>query len=99
MKLVSNISCESPKQNNFIRRASNIRKNLSKNETEDAESQCRAILNHLQQGKGITPMDALNLFGCFRLSARIWDLRANGYNIVTRSQIKDGKRFAKYYLE
>lgn len=38
-------------------------------------SQADQILAHLEEGKELTPMDALDLFGCMRLAARIWDLR------------------------
>ena len=55
------------------------------------------ILNHLKK-KSITPIEALNLYGCFRLAARISDLRNDGYNIKT-TIIKNGqKRYAKYFL-
>lgn len=40
------------------------------------------ILNHLQRYGFINPMIALREFGCFRLSARIKDLRDEGYNIL-----------------
>jgi uncharacterized small protein (DUF1192 family) len=56
------------------------------------------ILKHLRR-KPITPIDALNLYGCFRLSARIMELRADGHNIHTELVQKDGKRFAKYYFK
>ena len=32
------------------------------------------ILVALKNGERITPLSALEQFGCFRLSARIWDL-------------------------
>ena len=44
-------------------------------------SQNKKILAYLKTGKGITPLSALNYFGCFRLSARIADLRGQGYTI------------------
>ena len=44
---------------------------------------------------GITPMDALKDFGCFRLSARIKDLRNEGMNIITEH--KNG--YARYKLD
>ena len=50
------------------------------------------------KGKRITPIDALNKFGCFRLAARIADLRKSGHNIWTDSMTKDGKTFASYSL-
>lgn len=53
-------------------------------------SQANAILKHMQEGNGITPMDALNLCGCFRLSARIADLKRKGYPIVTEKVKVEG---------
>ena len=63
------------------------------------KSQCAMILEYLKEGNGITPIDALNLFGCFRLGARIADIKKMGYNIVTEMvKVGDGKRVAKYHL-
>lgn len=45
------------------------------------KSQNAAILQHLQDGLHLTPLRALELFGCLRLSARIYDLRAQGHRI------------------
>lgn len=62
-------------------------------------SQANAILKHMQEGNGITPMDALNLCGCFRLSARIADLKKRGYDIVTEKvKVEGGKYVARYHL-
>ena len=53
----------------------------------------------MKEGKGITPIDALNLFGCFRLGARIADLKKMGYDIVTeRIKVEGGKYVARYHL-
>lgn len=62
------------------------------------QSQNKAILNHLQNGNSITPIDALNLFGSFRLGARIKDLRDAGYKIETEIVKENGKRFARYFM-
>lgn len=62
-------------------------------------SQNKQILNHLESGKTITPIDALNLFGCFRLGARIHDLKSEGYDIKTEIKVVNGKRFAEYRLD
>jgi len=43
-------------------------------------------------------MDALRDFGCFRLAARVADLRREGLPIECVSETKNGKRFARYYL-
>ena len=64
------------------------------------ESQNKQIKAWLESGKSITPMDALNIFGSFRLGARIFDLKNNyGMNIKTEMIEVNGKRFARYYLE
>ena len=55
------------------------------------------ILNHLTKGP-ITAIDALNNYGCFRLAARINDLRMDGHKIHTEIARKDGRRYAKYHL-
>lgn len=39
------------------------------------------VLTWLKSGRELTPLDALNTFGCFRLSARIYDLRKDGWPI------------------
>lgn len=62
------------------------------------------ILSYLKAGNSITPLDALQLFGCFRLGARIWDLRKSGVEIVMerRSSVnQNGHRtsFAMYALK
>lgn len=63
------------------------------------ETQNANILAHLKAGKNITAIDALNLFGCFRLSARIYELRNRGYQIETTRKSKSGKNFAVYSLK
>ena len=47
-------------------------------------TQCEKILGFMQTHKrGITPLQAMNHFGCMRLSSRIHDLREQGYNITS----------------
>lgn len=46
------------------------------------QSQCEKILIHLQAGKSINPIQALNLYGCFRLGARIYDLKKLGLKLI-----------------
>lgn len=64
----------------------------------------KAIREWLTSGKSITPIDALNMFGCFRLGARIKDLRDEGLFIVTGWEeavsTKTGRpvRYARYYI-
>lgn len=45
-------------------------------------TQRKVVLNHIKtHKKGISSMEAFNLFGVTRLSAIIFDLRADGVNI------------------
>lgn len=62
-------------------------------------SQEKQILNYLKQGRAITPLEALKLFGCFRLGARVWDLKQAGHKIV-KTVVADEprRRWAKYKL-
>jgi hypothetical protein len=63
------------------------------------ETQTAQILAHLKTGRSITPIDALNKYGCFRLGARIYDLKQDGHNIVKDMVETDsGKRVASYTL-
>jgi len=58
-----------------------------------------AILSHLKSGRTITPLDALKLYGCMRLAARVHDLRMQGNDIVGRKKaLKNGKKVAEYIL-
>lgn len=66
-------------------------------ENEGTASQIKRVLLHLLTGKSITPLDALNLYGCFRLGAIIFVLRKNSYNIQTKIN-ENGKRYAIYTL-
>tara|TARA_R100000458_G_C8172343_1_gene172335 strand:- start:208 stop:414 length:207 start_codon:yes stop_codon:yes gene_type:complete len=58
------------------------------------------ILVALKNGEKITPISALENFGCLRLSARIWSLRNQGYPILKRAlTTPQGKVVAQYYME
>jgi len=51
-------------------------------------------------GETLTPLDALRRFGCFRLGARIWELRHKcGMDIkAVRHTTESGKTVAAYSL-
>ena len=57
------------------------------------------VLEHLRRAS-ITPLEALNLYGIFRLAARIYQLRKLGHNIYTKmiTDPQTKKRYAEYYL-
>ena len=61
-------------------------------------SQDTAILNYLKKGKKLTPLQAVWRFNCLRLSARVYDLRRRGHNIVSKTIQVSGKRVAEYSL-
>lgn len=62
-------------------------------------NQTTQIANYLQKGKTLTPIEALNKFGCFRLAARISDLRNDGMLIKTTIvKLKNKKQVAQYSI-
>lgn len=62
--------------------------------------QCQQVLSHLQSGKPITALEALRLYGIFRLASRIHDLKKNGIVIKSRDiQTETGKKVAQYYVD
>lgn len=66
-------------------------------------SQSAQILEFLSEGKPLTPLLALEKFGCFRLAARIKDLRNEGYaisakNITVTNRKGEESHVAEYRL-
>lgn len=65
------------------------------------KSQTEQILEALKNGETLTPLDALNRWGCFRIGARVWELRHGQYD-GTHYQIEDipheGKQYSAYRL-
>ena len=57
------------------------------------------IRMYLETGKSLTPMDALVRFNCFRLAARIKDLRDEGVAIHSELVHKDGKKYSRYFMD
>lgn len=63
------------------------------------QSQTAWILEQLTRGP-VTAIDALNGCGCFRLAARINDLRQAGHHIETIDRhLPNGKVVAEYHLK
>lgn len=60
------------------------------------DSHLALVRAHLETGAPITPMEALELFGCFRLGARIYELKKEGLTIETERD--PVKRFAIYRI-
>ena len=67
------------------------------------KSQKESILEYMADGNSITQLDALSLFGCARLAARIGDLRKDGYPIrskMVKVPTRDGyATVSQYWME
>jgi hypothetical protein len=50
----------------------------------------------LLRGYKLTPLQALEKWGCMRLAARIAELRKDGLSIVTNKITRNGKTYAQY---
>lgn len=66
-------------------------------------SQREMILNHLSKKKSITSWEAFEDFGATRLSAIIFDLRSDGFDIrdvweEVVNQFGETVRFKRYFL-
>lgn len=72
--------------------------------TKHTISQNDLILDYLKSHKDISQYEAVNIFGCFRLSARIDDLRRKGNKIktireTTKNRLGHTVNYARYVLE
>lgn len=70
----------------------------------NTQTQQAHILTHLKAGLTLTPLEALNKFGCFRLGARIYDLKQSGHQISKQMvdvEARNGEttRVAEYKLD
>lgn len=62
------------------------------------------VLEHLQKNGKLSQKTAIRLFGAYRLSAIIYTLRKDGYNITTtfktgKNRFGDNVSWAEYRLE
>lgn len=67
-------------------------------------TQCEKILDYMRLNGSITPLDALREFGCMRLASRITDLKAQGYDIISKMESNknrygDTVRYARYTIK
>lgn len=73
-------------------------------EKDERRNQKSVILAHLKRFGSIEPLTALREYGCYRLGARIADLRNDGHNIITETMTSVSRitgrtvHFAKYKL-
>ena len=71
---------------------------------EEKTSHCAILLTHFEMGKSITQVEAQELYGIGRLSARIGDLRKLGYPIVTvkekgKNRYGNTTNYARYFYD
>lgn len=70
------------------------------NVNKRVKSQILSAAEWLAEGKTLTPLDALNLFGSMRLSSIIHELRKYGAIIETETvKNQNGSLHAKYYVK
>jgi hypothetical protein len=63
----------------------------------DKQTQESRILAALKAGQWLTPRSAVAKFDCFRLGARIYDLRRKGY-VIQVDRALGKARYAIYYM-
>ena len=67
--------------------------------TSKKQSKSRKIMMHLLKGKTLNQAQAAKLFGAWRLSAIIFNLRKRGFDIVTTKNSRGMyKGFGKYQM-
>ena len=77
-----------------------MKANILKGLVMKRKTQKQLIKEYLQSGRSITPIEALEMFGSFRLGAIIFTLREEGMPIKTEFVTNRYKtKFAKYTLE
>jgi hypothetical protein len=73
---------------------------LKRHPTQNTMTQTEEILNWLKDGNRITALEALDMFGCFRLGARIYDIKRMGYDIESRPfRTSGGATISEYRLK
>lgn len=70
--------------------------NINEN-TKTSRSQTDLILEWMLAGHTITPLEALEKFKCFRLGARIADIKARGYLVYSEFVTTPSEKKVKQY--
>ena len=69
------------------------------NENKTSGSQTDRILEWMLEGHTITPLEALEKYGCSRLAARIADIRQKGYLVYSEFvTAPSGKKVKSYWI-
>ena len=69
----------------------------------EAASHEKMILEYLKTHRGISQREATDAFGCLRLSARIYDLKARGFKVETMFETGVNRfgrptRYVRYFV-
>ena len=59
--------------------------------SQEKETHKKIVLKHLQSGKELSQLEATQKYGILRLGAIIFNLRKEGYRIVTRMEHKPNR--------
>lgn len=62
------------------------------------KDQTRRVLRHMQAHGSLSVHEAQEHLGCYRLAARIAELKAAGYTILTRLEKHANGSHARYFL-
>lgn len=63
------------------------------------EAQNSRVLRHLQTGRSLSPLIALERYGIMRLAARIYDLKRKGFRIESHRVKFGAKSWCSYMLD
>lgn len=61
--------------------------------------QAQKVLKHLKRKKSITPLEAIGVYGIYRLAARIFEIRSAGHDVITlMNKDEQDRPYARYRL-
>lgn len=67
---------------------------------EPHETQKIQILRYLAAGNTLTPLESVQLFGCQRLGARIWDIKAMMVPVISELiAVGKNKHVSRYHID
>ena len=67
-------------------------------------TQCERVLDHMRRFGGLSGWEAMRDYGIMRLPARVFDLKAQGYDVrrtmeSSKNRYGEPISYARYYLE
>lgn len=82
------------------RRSTNVAEADEAEERHSKHTQRWLVQTHLESGRTLTALEALDKYGINRLAARVNELRNAGVAVQSRMvTVASGKRVAEYYME